>query len=158
MSNSITVGIAGLKYGSAPVELVTYALGSCVGVCLYDPVRRIGGLAHIVLPGRPPAGANELRYAETCIPLMVKGMEERGCLRSRMTAKIAGGARMFAIEGEQGFDIGVRNVAAVREGLRGLGIAITAEETGLNFGRTVYFQTENGGMRVRSFTNGTKIY
>jgi chemotaxis protein CheD len=159
MSNLITIGIAEMKISESPASFVTYALGSCVGICLYDSVRKAGGLGHILLPHFPKDSSNEQlhRYADTCLPEMVKAMERMGCMRSRITAKIAGGAKMFSVANDCGFgNIGARNIAAVKEALQKLQVRIVAEDTGLNYGRTVYFYTESGQMVIKSCTMGTK--
>jgi chemotaxis protein CheD len=161
MSELITVGIAEMQVAESPACFVTYALGSCVGICLYDPIRKVGGLGHILLPNCPHDHLNEKlhRYADTCIPEMVKEMEKMGCVRSRITAKIAGGAKMFNIASDSGFgNIGARNVDAVKTALQNLQVRIVAQDTGLNYGRTVYFYTEDGTMVVKSCTMGSKTF
>lgn len=161
MSELVTVGISDLKIAGAPGGLVTYALGSCIGICLYDSVLKVGGLAHIMLPYRPRNGTEEqaFRYADSCLPLMVRNMEKLGCARSRLQAKIAGGAKMFDIADDTAFgNIGARNIAAVKETLSALQIRILAEDTGLNYGRTVYFYTETGMMVVKSFAKGVHSF
>lgn len=161
MNDLITIGIADMKISKAPAAFVTYALGSCVGICLYDSAWKIGGLGHILLPTYPTENPNEkiYRYADTCLPEMVKAMEHMGCSRSRITAKIAGGAKMFNVASDNGFgNIGERNVQSVKEALRKLQVRIIAEDTGLNYGRTVYFYTETGKMTVKSCTKGVKDY
>lgn len=156
----ITVGIADMKVAKSDDTLVTYALGSCVGICLFDPVLKIGGLGHIMLPSitETKTPSNEQRYADSCIPVMLREMEKLGCRKVRLTAKIAGGAKMFNIDGVRAFDIGQRNIASVKKVLQDLGIRIVAEDTGLNYGRTVYFYTDSGQMLVKSFACGTKAY
>ncbi len=161
MSEIITIGIAEMKISESPASFVTYALGSCVGICLYDATRKVGGLGHILLPHFPQDSPNERlhRYADTCLPDMVAAMERMGCLRSRITAKIAGGAKMFNVADDSGFgNIGQRNVEAVKAVLQKLQVRIIAEDTGLNYGRTVYFYTETGEMVVKSCTMGVKSF
>ena len=156
----ITVGIADLKVGKAPDIVVTYALGSCVGICLYDATKKIGGLAHIMLPlstesaTQPSDNKNKLRYADTGIEALITIMERNGASRSRMTAKIAGGAQMFST-GSSIFNIGERNVAAVKQTLAKYKIRIIAEATGANFGRTVFFHTDKGVMEVKAAAKPT---
>ena len=159
MSSLITIGIAEMQVSQPPSAFVTYALGSCVGICLYDPACKIGALGHILLPNFPKENPNEKlnRYADTCIPEMVNAMEHMGCLRGRITAKIAGGAKMFNVADDSAFgNIGARNVEAVKTALQKLQVRIVAEDTGLNYGRTVYFYTESGEMVVKSCTKGVK--
>jgi chemotaxis protein CheD len=157
----VTIGISDMKIAGNTDSLVTYALGSCVGICLYDAVLKIGGLGHIMLPTYPENNPkeNKMRFANTCIPEMIAEMERWGSNRRRIVAKIAGGAKMFDVAGDSAFgNIGARNIAAVKSCLEEFRIPICAEDTGLNYGRTVYFYTENGIMVVKSFSYGTKQY
>ncbi len=159
MSEIIVVGISDMQIAKSPELFVTYALGSCIGICLYDPCAKIGGMGHIMLPKSPDSCPDRqlFRYADTCIPLMMEKIEKMGGSRKKITAKISGGAKMFEVPDEQGFgNIGERNLAAVRDTLRKIRIAVIAEDVGLNFGRTVYFHTETGIMVVKSFVQGVK--
>lgn len=157
MSN-ITIGISDLKVCRVPDVLVTYALGSCVGTCLLDSAAGVGGLSHIMLPDSTASinGADTpMRFADTALPMLVREMERMGAQRSRMKAKIAGGAVMFATASDK-FNIGERNVAAVKAALRELRIPIIAEDTGLDYGRTVFFYPETGIMEIRAAAKGIK--
>lgn len=159
MSN-VTVGISDQKVCSIPDILVTFALGSCVGICLYDPQTKVSGMAHIMLPSsREISGsqANIMKFADTSIPELISQMERAGASRRRITAKIAGGAQMFATQSER-FNIGERNIIAVKQVLNDLKIPLLASDTGLNYGRTVYFHSENGIMEVKAATKGIKTY
>lgn len=158
MSKTVSVGISDLNIVKAPDILVTYALGSCVGICLYDPVVKVAGLSHIMLPSSVGAnnGASQpYRFADTALPLLVSKMEVMGASHARMKAKIAGGAQMFAsITNSSISNIGQRNTQAVKEALMKLRIPIVADDTGANYGRTVFFNAEDGAMRVKSATKG----
>ncbi|HEX3027412.1 MAG TPA: chemotaxis protein CheD [Clostridia bacterium] len=156
MSNLIVVGISDLKITRSPEILITYALGSCIGTCLYDSQLHIAGLSHILLPESAISKSdhNVMKFADTAIEELVKAMEKIGSSRRRLTAKIAGGANMFASVGSS---IGERNVAAVKQELTRLNIRITGEDTGKNYGRTVEFHSENGDVIVKSFQHGNKI-
>lgn len=161
MSKTVTVGISDLNVVRAPDTLVTYALGSCVGICLYDPMSKIAGLSHIMLPtstiNNDPK--QQYRFADTAIPLLVKKMEMAGAKRSLIKAKIAGGAQMFAaITNSSISNIGQRNVMAVKESLAKLKIPIIADDTGKNYGRTLYFSASDGLMRIKSVNNGEWTY
>ncbi len=159
MANLVTVGIADLNVVKAPDTLVTYALGSCVGICLYDNDKKIAGLAHIMLPLSKEAAAgvdNKRRYADTGIMELIQTMNLQGASTARMTAKIAGGAQMFSVSSSM-FNIGERNVEAVKKVLASYRIRIVAEETGLNFGRTVFFHGDTGIMEVRAAMKETKM-
>jgi chemotaxis protein CheD len=157
MGSTITVGIADLNAVASPGVLATYALGSCVGICLYDPDRKIAGLAHIMLPWSKEAGThsdNMRRYADTGITELIQKMCGMGASSSRICAKIAGGAQMFKTNSCV-FNIGDRNVEAVKKVLETYRIRLLAEETGQNFGRTVLFYSEDGIMEVRAATRQT---
>lgn len=161
MSETVTVGISDMKVLRAPDILVTYALGSCVGVCLYDMFTKIGGMGHVMLPNCPENGKseNKFRFADTCIPLMIAEMEKLGCHQRRLEAKIAGGAKMFQVSDDSSFgNIGQRNVVEVKKQLAKYQIRIVAEDTGLNYGRTLFFYAENGSMVIKSFANGIKTF
>lgn len=157
MSN-ITIGISDLKVAKSPDVLVTYALGSCVGICLLDSYSGIGGMSHIMLPDSKATSngaSTPMRFADTAIPMLVRQMKALGADISRLTAKIAGGAVMFAVSNDK-FNIGERNVAAVKEALRRESIPIVAQDTGLDYGRTVFFYPETGIMEVRAAAKGIK--
>ena len=155
---NLTIGIGDLKVCKTPDILVTYALGSCVGICLLDSTAGVGGLSHIMLPDST-AGVNgasaPMRFADTAIPLLIKEMEKLGASRGRLRAKIAGGATMFAISNDK-FNIGDRNVAKVKEMLAKERIPILAEDTGADYGRTLFFHPETGVMEIRAATRGIK--
>ena len=156
----VTVGIADLNAVKAPDSLITYALGSCVGICLYDNTAKIAGLAHIMLPLSTEAAGkvdNKRRYADTGIMELIQTMNLMGASTMRMTAKIAGGAQMFKGNSSSMFNVGERNVAAVKKVLASYKIRIIAEETGADFGRTVLFHGESGAMEVRAAMKPTKI-
>jgi chemotaxis protein CheD len=159
MTSALNVGISDWKVNKGPGIIVTYALGSCVGICLYDKVTKVGGLSHIMLPDSksvtPGAAMNRMKFADTAIPDMLSKLLSMGASKARITAKIAGGAQMFQTSSEK-FNIGDRNVAAVRESLKSLGIPIIAHDTGLNFGRTVFFHTEDGRAVIKSSAKGEK--
>ena len=161
MSKTITVGISDLNIAKAPDILATYALGSCVGICLYDPMVKLAGLSHIMLPSsnlnNDPKQA--YRFADTAIVLLVKKMEMAGARSARMKAKIAGGAQMFAaITNSSISNIGQRNIAAVKETLAKLRIPIIADDTGKNYGRTLYFNAADGTMRIKSVNRGEWVW
>ena len=156
----VTVGIADLNAVKTPDSLITYALGSCVGICLYDNTAKIAGLAHIMLPLSTEAAGkvdNKRRYADTGIMELIQTMNLMGASTMRMTAKIAGGAQMFKGNSSSMFNVGERNVAAVKKVLASYKIRIIAEETGADFGRTVLFHGESGAMEVRAAMKPIKI-
>ncbi len=95
-----------------------------------------------------------MKYADTAIQALVSAMERAGASRARMTAKIAGGAKMFACEG---VSVGERNIAAVKYELVRLRIKLIAEDTGLNYGSTVELHPEDGSVMVKSVLHGSKV-
>lgn len=160
MSAMITVGISDMKITKGDETLVTFALGSCIGICLYEPILKIGALGHIMLPYSPNP-ANEKtpdKYADTCIKRMIQTLSQHNCPSNRLRAKIAGGAKMFEVKGDSAFgNIGARNIEAVKKVLGEYRVPILAEDTGLNFGRTVYFHVNNGSVEVKSFNRELKV-
>jgi chemotaxis protein CheD len=139
---------------------VTYALGSCVGVALYDRISKIGGLAHIMLPDSamaPGIVADRMKFADTGVEDLVSEMISRGADPSGMTAKIAGGSNMFRIsDGSRLAGIGDRNVESVKSALDRIGIRLVAEDVGCDYGRTLYFDLVTGNVKVQSLGKGTK--
>lgn len=155
--NEVVVGIAEGRVVQEPDILVTYALGSCVGVCLYDRISKIAGLAHIVLPYAESGCQDKTyKYADTGIALLLHEMEKQGARKERITAKVAGGAEMFKSV-NMAFDIGNRNILAVRQTLGKLGIPVKAEDTGAHHGRTLLFYAADGKVEVRNIRYGTEF-
>ena len=102
MGEVIKVGMADLNICKAPDTITTLGLGSCIGIALLDPVTKIGGLAHIMLPDstKMKNNSNIAKFADTGIVELVRRMTEAGAAKSRLVAKIAGGARMFEVSGK----------------------------------------------------------
>ena len=147
MSVEIKVGMADLNVCVSPDRITTLGLGSCVGIALRDPVTKIGGLAHIMLPDSTTIrnNSNIPKFADTGIEELVKQVTRKGANRSRLVAKIAGGAQMFGFNSNSEMvRVGERNVQATKKKLAELRIPILAEDTGKNFGRTVIFYPETG--------------
>lgn len=160
MSEVIKVGISDMQITKGDNTLVTFALGSCIGICLYDPILKIAALGHIMLPYSPNPQMEKSpdKYADTCIKRMLEELAKMSCSKVRLKAKIAGGAKMFEVSGDSSFgNIGARNIEAVKKVLSQYGVRLYAEDTGLNFGRTVYFHAATGAVEVKSFNRETKI-
>jgi len=155
MSEIIKVGMADLKVCKPPDGLTTLGLGSCVGVALRDPILKIGGLVHIMLPDSTAIRGshnNPAKFADTGIEELIREMEMMGARRSRLTAKLAGGATMFAVA-TRSSDVGMigdRNVKACKTILERMKIPILAENTGANYGRTVIFYPDSGDYHIRA--------
>lgn len=151
----VTIGISDLNVVTAQDSIITYALGSCIAICLYDSVSKIAGMAHIMLPASSecPADRNIKKFADTAAVELVRQMEIRGSRKARLKAKIAGGAQMFKVISEAA-NIGQRNTIASKQVLRSLLIPVVAEDTGDDFGRTVEFFAANGILQVRTAKYG----
>ena len=135
MPELIKVGMADYKVGRAPDTLISYGLGSCIGISLYDPQTKIGGLLHIMLPDSNQSRANENRakFADTGIPDMLEELIRMGAAKSRLVAKLAGGSQMFAFANASDImRVGLRNASASKEILKKLSIPIVGEDTGGN--------------------------
>ena len=159
MADLIKVGMADYKVGRAPSTLISYGLGSCIGISLYDPQRKIGGLLHIMLPDSTQARTsdNPAKFADTGIPLMINDVIALGASRSRLVAKIAGGAQMFAFSNATDImRVGTRNAETCKQILKRNGIRVIAEDTGGNYGRTVSIDLSNGSYKVKTIDRGEK--
>ena len=159
MADLIKVGMADYKVGRSPSTLISYGLGSCIGVSLYDPIKKVGGLLHIMLPDSTQARSsdNPAKFADTGIPLMINDVVALGATKARLVAKLAGGAQMFAFSNASDImKVGNRNAETCKQILRRNGIKIIAEDTGGNYGRTVSIDLSNGSYKVKTIDRGEK--
>lgn len=159
MADLIRVGMADYKVGQAPSTIISYGLGSCIGISLYDPQAKVGGLLHIMLPDSTQARPtdNPAKFADTGLPLMLKDVLALGASRAKLVAKIAGGAQMFAFANATDImRVGVRNAEAAKRILRELNIRLIAEDTGGSYGRTVSIDMETGVYKVKTIDKGEK--
>jgi chemotaxis protein CheD len=151
---TISVAIGQWVVAAAPVRIRTL-LGSCVGVVLYHRAARLGGLAHIVLPRACGAVDHPGKYADMAIPTMLAEFNRQleGKLRSRLTAKLVGGANMFQVDAtaqeNSGLNIGQRNQEAVEQILNELTIPILARDMGGASGRRVTLDTSSGIVTIK---------
>ena len=155
----IKVGMADLNICHSPDAITTLGLGSCVGIALYDKTTQIAGLAHIMLPDSTKVRQNQNRakFADTGIDMLIQLLVKEGARKQALTAKIAGGAQMFAFSSNNDMlRVGQRNVEAVKAKLGSLGIRILAEDTGLNFGRTVEFYPATGNFVIKAVGKSIK--
>jgi chemotaxis protein CheD len=153
----VVVGVGEIAVAEHPLLLVTQALGSCVGVALWDSNRKAGGMAHVMLPtpGCTAAEGHTDRFASCAIPRLVSLLEAAGSPRRRLVAKIAGGAAMFGTDTVLS-SVGERNISEVRVQLRQAGIAIRAEDTGGRHARTIEQHLDTGILLVRSYVYGIR--
>ncbi len=158
MAAPIVVGMADLKAARAPDELTTIGLGSCVGICLFDNRTKVIGMAHAMLPDSTQIAnnSNKAKFVDTSLKELIDEMTRLGASRARLVAKVAGGAQMFAYaSGSDAMKIGERNIAATKMQLQRLGIPILAQDTGLNYGRTIIFSSD-GRLTIKTIANGIK--
>ena len=156
---TIKVGMADLNVAKSPNSLTTLGLGSCIGICLYDKVNKIAGLAHIMLPSSQEIknNSNRAKFADSGIDQLVESMIKIGANKNNLVANIAGGSQMFNFNSNNDIlRIGDRNTKATKEKLRELNIKIIAEDTGGNFGRTIVFSSDDGSLHVRTIGHGEK--
>lgn len=149
----IKVGIADLNLASDPGSVITIGLGSCIGIALYDKILKVAGLAHIMLPdsNQFKTVANPLKFANLAIPILIKKMEEQGCRKRNIVAKIAGGASMFNFTDKSIIsDIGKRNAESVKRTLKEEGIPIIAEDIGGDKGRTMIISASDGKVTLKT--------
>ncbi len=152
MESEIIVGVGAYHVARNPMVLSSIGLGSCVGITLFDQVRRVGGLAHAMLPlyeeGRDKG--NPGKYADTGIYLMIDELGEMGGRKHALKAKLVGGAQMFSYLSSTTLDVGGRNIRSARETLKREKIPIIAEEVGGKVGRTIAFNLTSGEIAIRS--------
>ena len=155
----IRVKVADYAVATSNSIISTLGLGSCVAIILYDGSSRIGALAHILLPseGLSLDSENRAKFPSTAIPMLVEEMRKRGAW-GRPTAKIVGGASMFAsLLPSGGINMGERNVEATKRVLRLAEIPLVASDTGGEYGRSVYFHVNDGRVVVKSLKMGERV-
>jgi chemotaxis protein CheD len=155
--SEIIVRVADLRAGIRGDVLVTIGLGSCVAIMLYDAAAEVGGLAHVLLPS--PAltrgATNPAKFPQTAVPALLEQMAARGANPRRVTARLAGGASMFAALSAPGtIQMGERNVVASRQVLNSHGVPVIAESVGGEYGRTVRLHVTGGRIDVSSVAHG----
>ena len=159
MKTVVRVGIADMNIVQAPNTIRTSGLGSCVGVVLYDEVKKIAGLLHVMLPDSSLGRSDKLnaaKFADTGIYSLMEMLKAEGARPLSLKAKIAGGSQMFQFGSSDSIRIGPRNVEAVKTELARLSIPIIAEDTGGSSGRTIEFDPITSLLSIRTVNSGTK--
>ncbi|MDH4044125.1 MAG: chemotaxis protein CheD [Gemmatimonadota bacterium] len=134
-------------------ELSCLGLGSCIALVLDDREAQVGGIAHIVLPSPSLSRdrSNPVRFADTAVPFLVGEMVRAGAVRGRLTARLVGGASLFAALTTPGtVQIGQRNLLACRAAVDAVGVTVVGEAVGGEIGRSVWFAVDTGIVMVRS--------
>lgn len=150
MNNSVsmihTIGIAGIGVVQAPDSIRT-VLGSCVGIVLFDCMSKTGGMGHVILPSSADGVGDPAKFADTAVDLLLEEMVKVGAVRGQISAKIAGGARMFGAASATG--LGERNVAAVKQRLEKNQVPLLAEDCGGEKGRKITLDPSTGDLTVQ---------
>jgi len=156
---TLVVGMADLKVAKSPDKLTTLGLGSCVGITLYDKARRIGGMAHCMLPSyKGFEGQNKAKFVDSAVIELINHLVRTGASRGALVAKIAGGAHMFGYsQNNDLLKIGERNAAAGLAILKQLAIPVHANDTGGNKGRTIELDMDSGALKIRVVGAGEKF-
>ena len=157
-SGSLIVGMADMNVAKDNGVLITLGLGSCVGIALYDAVAKVAGLAHSMLPDSKEIknNTNIAKFVDLATIKLTKDMISYGAQQSRIVAKLAGGAQMFAFGStQQNMRIGDRNVEAAEHMLKRLGIKILSKDVGKTFGRTVELYAADGKFIIKTIEHGT---
>lgn len=149
------VGIAGLHVASAADdEIVTYALGSCLGITMYDPISKVGGLVHVMLPDssidKVKAQKQPGMFVDTGMPALLDEMTRTGASRNRLRIAVAGGASA-SMSGRDHFQIGELNFRALEAWMIAAGLRLVAQEVGgTNCARTMTLAVASGSVEIRA--------
>ncbi len=156
----IIVRVAGLEVGTEPDILVTMGLGSCVAILLHDRSAKVGGMAHILLPSPALSRADHCpgRFPQTALPCLLEMMAQAGAQQGRVTARLVGGASMFAGIAPPGtVQMGERNLVACRQALQTHGIPLVDQASGGDYGRTARLYVADGRVEVSSVAHGLQV-
>jgi chemotaxis protein CheD len=155
----LLVRVAELRTGTADDVLVTVGLGSCVAILLHDAQARVGGMAHVLLPSPALARSdgNPAKFPQSAVPHLLQLMTAAGARQDRITARLAGGASMFASLAPPGaVQMGERNLVAARQALGSSGVPLVGEAVGGDFGRTVRLRVEDGRVEISTVFHGVQ--
>ena len=147
------VGVADMKVSNNPQEsVITYSLGSCIGLVVYDPAVKVGGMLHYMLPesciDREKAAIRPLMFADTGIPMLFKTVYQLGAVKARIRIYVAGGAEILDQKGF--FNIGKRNYMALKKMFFKNNVIIHKQDVGGNTNRTVRIEIGTGDIYVKT--------
>ncbi len=156
---NLIVGMGAMKVSKDPrVTIVTYALGSCIGIAIHDSIAKVGGLLHYMLPesstNPEKASKNPSMFADTGVPLLFQEAYRLGAEKTRMRVKVVGGAQLLDDSGY--FNIGKRNYMTLRKILWANNVLIQGEEIGGQVNRTVRLEISTGKVWVKTSGDGEK--
>jgi chemotaxis protein CheD len=156
------VGIADMKISSQPGDvLITYALGSCLGITIYDPVAKVGGMLHVMLPlssvNAAKAAENPMMFVDTGVPELFKACYRVGAKKERLILKVAGGASLQNNEENDQFQIGKRNFLMLRKLLWKNNVLIEAWDVGESHSRTMSLDISSGEVVLKMNSGATVL-
>jgi len=158
MEEIIKVGMAEMKVAKAPGKIAALGLGSCVAICVYDSIAKVGGIAHVMLPSSSMAigeSVNRAKFADTALPFLLEEIKKIGAESNRLDVKLVGGAEMFMNEiKNERLKIGERNLQVIEEACQKYGLKVTGRCVGGNSGKSVTLDLDSGEVQVRTI-NGT---
>ena len=160
-NDTIRVKIADMAVKREHGIIITVGLGSCIGIALYDPASKLGGLSHILLPDSNQfknvnkGNVNVAKFADTAIPTLIETMGRQGARKNRLQAKIAGGSQLFNFD-KTNMSVGEKNIGAVIQTLKKIGIPILKEDVGGNYGRTMRLFIDTGKVLISTVGKGEK--
>ena len=162
MTENVRVGMADYKICRSPQIISTLGLGSCLGVVLYDESSGVCGMAHVMLPDSkrmPSQNDNRFKFMDTCLADMYEELTVKNHIpASRLEAKIAGGAKMFAHRSTNSMlNVGEQNVVKAKEMLSAWNIPIRAEDTGDQYGRTITFDPSKSELHIKTVGVGESV-
>jgi len=156
----IEVQMGKMELAQAPDRIITRGLGSCLGITVYDPVKKTGAMVHPMLPDMDKSKIknNPSRFVNSGIHLALQELEKKGCFRSRLEVKMFGGAHMFSfINTDSALNVGQKNIEMAQAVFKELNLKILVEEVGGTFGRTIELDTESGKVLVKTVSWGEKV-
>lgn len=161
VASNVVVGMAEIHVVKSPGVLTCLGLGSCIGLVAFDPVTEVAGMIHLMLPASfKDKPVDKLgKFADTGLPELLRLLEAAGAPKSRLVVAYAGGAQVFKF-GDQGagrLDVGARNVEAVEEAVKTLGLKPIFKDVGGANGRTVMVDLATGNVKIRTVSTGEKL-
>ena len=153
------VGMGEGAVRKAPHIISSVGLGSCVAVLIYDTTRKIGGLAHIMLPESSQSRSHNSRYkcADTAIAALLEELKSAGAVRQNMVAKMVGGAQMFSSYNDATPGVGKQNIASITRIMNEERISLIGKDIGGHHGRNIEFRLDSGKVIVSAMGREDKV-
>ena len=156
----VVVGVGDMAVSNlGQVTISTYALGSCIGVVVYDPTLKAGGILHLMLPDSTispaKAASQPAMFADTGLPLLFRAFIGLRAERRNLRILLAGGAAV--LQGEDSFKIGARNAEAAKKFMQNNGLYVKFTELGGQLNRTIHLEVTSGRVTMK-MPNGTEDF